>query len=270
MDTPSLVVLDRDHPGFRDPVYRARRDAIARLALAHRDADAPPGIDYTDEEHGVWSVVWNKLAPLHDRYACSAWRDGLGRIRISRERVPQFAEVNEQLVPLTGFRLMPVAGLVTPGAFLRELGRGVFLSTQYMRHPSAPLYTPEPDVVHELIGHAVSLANADFALLNRRFGEVAMTLDDDAMLPLIRTYWYSLEFGVVQDGGALKVFGAGLLSSFGECGRFEAAAEIKPFDLDVMAETPFDPTDYQHTLFVASSFEAMKHEVLAWLARRAR
>lgn len=270
MDTPSLVNLDRDHPGFRDPVYRGRRDAIARLALAHRDGDPPPRVEYTDEEHGVWSVVWTNLAPVHDRYACRAWFDGDRRLRLSRSRVPQFAEVNDQLRPMTGFSLMPVAGLVTPGAFLRELGRGVFLSTQYMRHASAPLYTPEPDVVHEMIGHAVSLASADFALLNRRFGEVAMTLPDDAMQPLIRAYWYSLEFGVVREAGALKVFGAGLLSSFGECGRFETAAELKPFDLDVMAETPFDPTDYQRTLFVAPSFEVMKQRLLDWLDRHAR
>lgn len=270
MDTPSLVVLDRDHPGFRDPAYRARRDAIARLALAHRAGDPPPHVDYSDAEHEVWSVVWNNLAQVHDRYACSAWLDGLRRIRLSYDRVPQFTEINAQIQPLTDFRLMPVAGLVTPGAFLRELGRGVFLSTQYMRHASAPLYTPEPDVVHEMIGHAVGLANADFALLNRRFGEVAMTLPDSELEPLIRAYWYALEFGVVRDAGALKVFGAGLLSSFGECGRFETAAELVPFDLDVMAQTPFDPTDYQRTLFVAPSFDAMKHELLAWLARRAR
>jgi phenylalanine-4-hydroxylase len=270
MDTPSLVVLDRDHPGFRDPVYRARRDAIARLALGHRDGDPPPCVEYTEEEHGVWSVVWTNLAPVHDRYACSAWFDGDRRLRLSRTRVPQFTEVNEQLLAMTGFCLMPVAGLVTPGSFLRELGRGVFLSTQYMRHASAPLYTPEPDVVHELIGHAVSLASPDFALLNRRFGEVAMTLPDEEMQPLIRAYWYALEFGVIHDAGALKVYGAGLLSSFGECGRFETSAELRPFDLDAMAETPFDPTDYQRTLFVAPSFAVMKQGVLDWLDRRAR
>ena len=146
----------------------------------------------------------------------------------------------------------------------------MFLSTQYMRHPSAPLYTPEPDVVHEMIGHAVSLANDDFALLNRRFGEVARTLPDEAMEPLIRAYWYSLEFGVIREGGALKVFGAGLLSSFGECGRFETEAKLAPFDLDVIAATPFDPTNYQNTLFVAPSFEAMKHALLDWLGRKAR
>lgn len=270
MDTPSVVMLDRDHPGFRDPVYRGRRDAIARAALAHRDGEPPPRIDYTEAEHGVWSTVWNNLAPIHDRYACSAWLDGLRRLPLSRERVPQFTEVNAQLLPMTGFSLMPVAGLVTPGSFLRELGRGVFLSTQYMRHASMPLYTPEPDVVHELIGHAISLASEDFARLNRRFGEVAMTLDDAEMQPLIRAYWYSLEFGAIHDGGALKVYGAGLLSSFGECGRFETAARLVPFDLDVMAATPFDPTDYQDTVFVAPSFDVVKHELLAWLDKRAR
>ncbi len=270
MDTPSLVVLDRDHPGFRDPVYRARRDAIARAALAHREGQAPPDIGYTEEEHGVWSVVWQNLAPIHDRYACQAWLDGDRRLTLSRERVPQLAEVNRALADRTGFAMMPVAGLVTPGAFLRELGRGVFLATQYMRHPSAPLYTPEPDVVHELVGHAVSLANTDYARLNRAFGAAAMTLGDDEMAPLIRAYWYTLEFGVVREAGALRVYGAGLLSSFGECGRFEAEADLRPFDLDAIAATPFDPTDYQNTLFVAPSFEEMKATLLAWLASRTR
>ncbi|HET9622250.1 MAG TPA: hypothetical protein VFP84_12845 [Kofleriaceae bacterium] len=270
MDTPSLVVLDRDHPGFRDPVYRQRRDAIARAALAHKDGEAPPEIAYTEEEHGVWGVVWQNLAPIHERYACGAWLDGDRKLELSRARVPQFAEVNAEIRARTGFCLMPVAGLVTPGAFLRELARGVFLSTQYMRHPSAPLYTPEPDVVHELIGHAVSLANDDYALLNRRFGEVACALPEEAMQPLIRAYWYTLEFGVVREAGALKVYGAGLLSSFGECGRFEDKAELRPFDLDAIAATPFDPTDYQNTLFVAPSFAEMKAEVLGWLERKLR
>src|SRR5262249_5443429 len=121
MDTPSLFVLDRDHPGFRDPVYRQRRDAIARAVPEHRDGQVPQRIGETEEEHGVWSVVWRNLAPIHDRYACAAWFDGDRKLALSRARVPQFAEVNAQILPRTGFCLMPVAGLVTPGAFLREL-----------------------------------------------------------------------------------------------------------------------------------------------------
>jgi phenylalanine-4-hydroxylase len=162
---------------------------------------------------------------------------------------------------------MPVAGLVTAGAFLRELGRGVFLSTQYMRHHSVPLYTPEPDVVHELIGHAATFAQADFVRLNRAFGRAAMVASPDDVERIGRLYWYTLEFGVVREEGRLKVFGAGLLSSFGELGRFETEEGLEPWDVQRVANTPYDPTHYQERLFVAPAFDVMSRDVEAWLAR---
>jgi phenylalanine-4-hydroxylase len=268
-DRGQLVQLDRDHPGFRDRAYRDRRDAIARLALEHREGQPPPEVEYTDAEQGVWRTIWEHLDPLHERFACRAWRDGAARLDVSRARVPQLRALNEQIAPLTGFRLVPVAGLVAPGVFLRHLARGEFLATQYMRHASAPLYTPEPDVVHEVVGHALSLADQRFAALNRAFGEAACrTKDDGEDLALVRVYWWTLEFGALEEGGRLEVYGAGLLSSFGELGRFAAGAPQRPFDLDAMAETPFDPTDYQAQFFVAPPFDEMARQVMAWLDTR--
>jgi phenylalanine-4-hydroxylase len=268
-DRAQLVKLDRDHPGFRDRAYRDRRDAIARLALEHREGQPPPEVAYTESEQSVWQTIWEHLTPLHDRFACDAWREGAARLDVSRTRVPQLRALNEQIAPLTGFRLVPVAGLVAPGVFLRHLARGEFLATQYMRHASAPLYTPEPDVVHEVVGHALSLAHEGFAALNRAFGEAACRArdagEDEA---LVRVYWWTLEFGALEDAGRLEVYGAGLLSSFGELGRFAAGAPRRPFDLDAMARTPFDPTDYQAQFFVAPPFEEMAREVLAWLKAR--
>jgi len=152
--TPHLVALDADHPGFHDAVYRRRRNEIARAATEYRDGDPVPRIDYTDDEQQVWRDVWRNLAPLHERYACHEYLEVSDRLSLSRDRIPQLTEVNAALEPLHGFRMLPVAGLVTAGAFLSRLHEAVFLSTQYMRHHSVPLYTPEPDVVHELIGHA--------------------------------------------------------------------------------------------------------------------
>ena len=265
-----LVTLDRDHPGFRDPEYRARRNAIARAALEHRPGEPSPLIEYTEAEHGVWRTVWENLEPLHARYACAAFFEGKERLDLDHHSVPQLRDVNRALAGLTSFRLAPVAGLVSPGAFLRKLGEATFLATQYMRHPSAPLYTPEPDVVHELVGHAITLADPRMAGLNRLFGEVALELEDDALDPLIRVYWWTLEFGAARRGEALEVYGAGLLSSFGELGRFEASSELAPFDLDRMAATPFDPTNYQGTIFVAPSFDLMLERVSAWLEGKRR
>jgi phenylalanine-4-hydroxylase len=264
---PALVALDADHPGFHDLAYRRRRDEIAHAALTYQEGDPAPDVVYTEDEQEVWREVWRSLDPLHARYACREYREAAARVALSREAIPQLRAVNAVIEPAYGFRMLPVAGLVTAGAFLRELGRGVFLSTQYMRHHSVPLYTPEPDVVHELIGHAATFVQPDFARLNRAFGRAALAANAEDVERIGRLYWYTLEFGVVREGAELKVYGAGLLSSFGELGRFETEERLTEFDVEVIAETPYDPTRYQERLFVAPSFAAMMHDTLAWLDR---
>jgi phenylalanine-4-hydroxylase len=265
---PALVELDADHPGFHDPSYRRRRNEIAHAALTWEYGDPVPVISYTEEEQAVWREVWRNLEPLHACYACREYLDAAAGVSLSRETIPQLAAVNGVIEPHYGFRMVPVAGLVTAGAFLRELGRGVFLSTQYMRHHSVPLYTPEPDVVHELIGHAATFVHPDFARLTRAFGRAAQAARTEEDVERIgRVYWYTLEFGVVREEGRLRVFGAGLLSSFGELGRFETDEPLTEFDVDMVAATPYDPTHYQNRLFVAPSFVRMTRDVLAWLDR---
>jgi phenylalanine-4-hydroxylase len=263
--TTELMQLDADHPGFHDAVYRRRRNEIARAALGYREGPAPE-IAYTEQEHDVWAEVWRHLDPLHERYACRTYREAGQLIALSRGRIPQLAEVNATIHPLLGFSMVPVAGLVAAKAFLSQLGRDVFLSTQYMRHHSVPLYTPEPDVVHELIGHAATFADPTFVALNRAFGEAALRAQDPETIERIgRLYWYTLEFGVVREAGRLRVYGAGLLSSFGELGRFEGEEELHAWSVDEIAATPYDPTMYQQKLFVAPGFDAMANDVLRWL-----
>src|SRR4029079_18678706 len=183
--------------------------------------------------------------------------------------IPAFAWVNERLERATRFRLQAVAGPASPQGFMGKIADGAFLATQYVRHHSAPLYTPEPDVLHELIGHAALLANPTFASLNRLFGEATRRAHPDEIDALIRVYWYALEFGVIGGPGAYRVIGAGLLSSFGELRRFEAEVEKRPFDLDVIAKTPFDPTDYQRILFVARDTDEVLAKLSAWLGAMA-
>ncbi|MDX2091398.1 MAG: hypothetical protein SFX73_26295 [Kofleriaceae bacterium] len=265
-----VVALDRDHPGFRDPLYRARRNEIARAALAYREGDPVPVIEYTDDEHEVWRTVWAHIDGLHARYACRAYREASQVLALDRTRIPQLRDLNVTIAAATGFSMLPAAGLMTPRSFLTYLAHNAFLSTQYVRHHTRPLYTPEPDVIHELVGHAVTLAHRPFAVLNRAFGDAAVQADEETLLGLIRVYWYTLEFGAVREDGALRVYGAGLLSSYGELGRFEEASTLRPFVLDEIAATPFDPTDYQTTIFVADSWDAMSSSLLAWLGARCR
>lgn len=264
-----LVELDRNHPGFRDPRYRARRNELAAIALHYVSGDAIPEVPYSDVERGVWRVAHDHLLPLHQKYACETYLREWPKSGLRDNHIPSFQEINEMLTPRSGFRLEPVAGLVSPRVFMEKLADGVFLATQYIRHESEPLYTPEPDIIHEFIGHVPMLADPRFARLNRLFGEATKRANDDTVEKLIRLYWYTLEFGLVRSAPSsdkYQVVGAGLLSSFGELGRFEREAKVHPFDVDVVARTPFDPTDYQNTLFVSESVDALDASLTRWFS----
>ena len=260
-----LVVLDAEHPGFRDPEYRSRRNAIARLALDYTGGSVPE-VEYTAGELGVWRTVWQRLDPLHARWACREVLAAEDALPLDRARIPQLAQLNPRLRAASGFEMLPVAGLVAARTFLARLGQGVFLSTQYMRHPSAPLYTPEPDLVHELVGHAATLADPALAGLSRLMGQAAARTDVDGVRALERVYWFTLEFGAVEERGQVKALGAGLLSSVGEIERLQAAPHL-PWDLPRMAATPYDPTAFQPGYYVAPSFARLVDDVARWVER---
>ncbi len=266
-DRKAIVKLDPDHPGFRDPEYRARRNQIAQIALSYAPGAAIPSAPYTAEEHGVWQTIWNALGPAHRAHACSEYLDCVQRLAFDTDRIPQLSEVTEKVEALSGFQLEPVAGLVEPRVFLESLARGVFLCTQYIRHHSTPLYTPEPDVVHEIVGHAVTLASPRFAEINRLFGEaVRRTSNADDLDRLARVYWFTIEFGVLRENGELKAYGTGLLSSAGELEEMHKA-RLLPLDIEVASKHDYDPTHYQSVLFCAESFDGMYTSLKEFLVR---
>lgn len=260
-----LVRLNPDHPGFRDAVYRGRRDAIARIALEYRHGQPVPDAPYSEQEHRVWGELMARLTPVHARRVCSELLALAADLQLPTAHIPQLGWVNERLQRSTGFRMEPVAGLVAARTFMSYLGEGVFLSTQYIRHHSRPLYTPEPDVVHEVVGHAATLAHPGVAAVNRAAGIAAQQADEPSLQRLANVYWYTLEFGVAREGDSLKAYGAGLLSSLGELQRFDTKAELLDWDLERMARTPYDPTNYQPHFFVAPGFSEMLSSLLAWL-----
>jgi phenylalanine-4-hydroxylase len=256
-DRQAIVELDPDHPGFRDDDYRARRNTIAQIAVEHEPGTPVPDAPYTEEEHLVWRTVWESMAPAHARHACHEYLLCSERMGLPRDRIPQLQEVSARVERLSGFRLEPVGGLVHPKVFLSTLAGGVFLSTQYIRHHSTPLYTPEPDVMHEVVGHATTLASPHFARINRLIGAAAArTESDESLERLGRIYWYTVEFGVLREEGELRAYGAGLLSSFGEIEAM-TDAELRPLDFEGMQALPYDVTKYQPVLFCADSFEQL-------------
>ena len=266
-DRNALVQLDPDHPGFRDAEYRARRNQIAEIALSYVPGNAIPPAPYTDEEHGVWQTIWQALEPAQQRHACAEYLECVRRLSFDTRRIPQLGEISKKVEAISGFRLEPVAGLVEPRVFLESLANGVFLCTQYIRHHSTPLYTPEPDVAHEIIGHAVTLASTRFAEINRLFGEAVKRTNNPTDLDrLARVYWFTIEFGVLRENGEVKAYGTGLLSSAGELEEMHKA-ELRPLDLETAASHNYDPTHYQAILFCAGSFEEMYGDLREFLRR---
>ena len=246
--------LPEDHPGFSDPEYRARRAHIAEVGAAYKKGDAIPDVTYTAEEDEVWRIVSQELAVKHRKYACREYLEGAERLVLPTERVPQLREVDERVFALTNFHIQPVPGLVPTRVFYGSLAERIFNSTQYIRHYSVPFYTPEPDIVHEIIGHANMLASPLLADLYEEAGKASVRSESDEALDFFsRVFWFTLEFGVLQEDGELKTYGAGLLSSYGEIEVFRSA-EIRPWDLVAMGTQEYDITRYQPVLFEATSF----------------
>jgi phenylalanine-4-hydroxylase len=251
----SLVELPSDHPGCSDPRYRARRSQIAAVGAGYRVGDPVPDVGYTPEEDEVWRTVSSELALLHRTLACTAYREGAGALDLPRHRVPQLREVDARVHALTGFHIQPVPGLVPTRTFYGALAERRFLSTQYVRHHSVPFYTPEPDIVHEIVGHANMLANPVLADLYQQAGLASLRARSDAELEFFsRVFWFTLEFGTVWEEGELRAFGAGLLSSYGEIQVFRQA-EVRPFDISAMGTTDYDITHYQPVIFAADAAE---------------
>ncbi|MFX4287800.1 phenylalanine 4-monooxygenase [Janibacter sp. G349] len=256
------VHLADTHPGREDREYLRRRGEIAGAALGwDRGRDPVPTIAYTEAEHEIWRRVSAELAPLHERHAHREYLEAKARLDLPTDHVPQLAEVSERLVPLTGWSYVCAPGLVPLRDFYADLGSRTFNSTQYLRHDSQPLYTPEPDIIHEVIGHANQLASTRLAAITEAAGQASLRLQTDEAMKLVAdVFWFSIEFGVMHEGSDLKAYGAGILSSFGEIQEF-GHMEIRELDLADMGTLNYDITAYQPVLFAARSMDHLEDVV---------
>jgi phenylalanine-4-hydroxylase len=257
------VHLAHDHPGANDREYRRRRNEIAAAALAWEPGYPAPRIDYTDAEHEVWRTVCRELAPKHERYAVREYREAKSAVAMPTDAIPNLDDISTLLVPLGAWRYLPAAGLVPLEQFYGSLGDREFHSTQYVRHPGVPLYTPEPDIIHEVIGHGHLLATPTFGELHRLAGLAARRLSDYENLRFLsRVFWFSLEFGIVDEDGEVRAYGAGILSSYGEIEEFRGM-DHRPIDIVEMGTADYDITAYQPMLYRAESVQEIV-DVVGW------
>jgi phenylalanine-4-hydroxylase len=256
------------HPGADDPAYVAHRETIATLALQHsgRDEPTPPYIQYPEQEQNVWKLIRRELTMRHETHASSEILTGMDALDLPFDHIPQLADVSKEIYARTGFRFSPAPGLIPARDFYLSLKSSNFMATQYIRHHSQPFFSPEPDMVHEIIGHGSALANPRCAVLYRSFGEAINRLSSEAAISLASIiFWFCLEYGVVRERGEARAFGASLLSSFGELAAFRSAT-MSALDARVMSKIGYDVTRYQPTLFCASSFNHMEDFFLGFCA----
>jgi phenylalanine-4-hydroxylase len=263
--------LEAGHPGLGDEGYVQRRKDLFALCRRHRlERLGPPLIDYTAEETRIWREVSPKLDELHRQHASRIYLAAKDDLGISQTEIPQLRLLSQRLERETRMHLVPAEGPLPYRLFYSYIAERGFPVTQFIRHGSHPEFTPEPDMIHDCLGHVPPLMNQDYAELLTLIGKAAYTTPrPDQVLALKRFSWFSIEFGLIEEAGAIKVFGAGILSSTGEIpfSLFSKDVKRRPFVTDEVINTDYDPSRMQDQLFIIPSFVFLRRE-LEQLVRR--
>jgi phenylalanine-4-hydroxylase len=273
VEPPDVTELELEpgHPGEHDQTYIRRRKELFALCRKNRlDELDPPIIQYTPEETRIWREVSPKLDELHVKYASQIYLHAKRELSITRDVIPQLRHLSGRLRLQTNMHLVPAEGALPYRTFYQYIGNRGFPVTQFIRHGSHPEFTPEPDMIHDCLGHVPPLLNHDYAELLVLIGKaVSATRLGDQVLALKRFSWFSIEFGLIEEVGERKVFGAGILSSTGEIPNslFSPDVTRQPFVTEVVIHTDYDPSRMQDRLFVAPSLPFLRSE-LEQLVRR--
>lgn len=233
---------------------------------AGADWTIPQGWEhYTAEEHATWDTLFARQSQLLPGRASEAYLRGLDVLKLSRPGIPDFEELSERLMKLTGWQVVAVPGLVPDDVFFDHMANRRFVAGNFIRRPDQLDYLQEPDVFHDVFGHVPMLADpvfADYLAAYGRGGQRALGMD--ALKYLGRLYWYTVEFGLVREDGNLRIYGAGIVSSYSES-RF-ALEDSSPnrigFDLARVMRTEYRIDDFQQNYFVIPSYEELLRTTL--------
>ena len=224
---------------------------------------------YTAEQHGVWTELVRRCYPQVQEHACREYLDGYDVIGLKNERLPNLKEIGERLRLRTGWITTPVSGFLPADAFFEMLAARLFPTTTYVRGHQSLEYTPEPDIFHDVFGHVPMHAHQVFSDFVQHYGSVCSQIGDPRVLELLgRLYWYTVEFGLIRQSGAIKAYGSGVISSHREMANVVArGCEIREFHLDDVLNTKVKVDELQKRLFAIESFDQL-YEAMREAERR--
>jgi phenylalanine-4-hydroxylase len=222
--------------------------------------------NYTAEEHDVWKTLFRRQRDLLPGRACREFLDGLDALGMAEDQIPDFQELSALLQPVTGWSVVAVEGLVPDDVFFELLAHRKFPAGNFIRTREQLDYLEEPDVFHDVFGHVPLLYTPIFADYMQAYGEGGLRAHREfgALKQLARLYWYTVEFGLIEAEEGLRIYGAGIVSSAGEC-QFsleDPSPNRIGFDLKRVMTTDYRIDDYQQTYFVISSFEDLFRETV--------
>jgi phenylalanine-4-hydroxylase len=219
--------------------------------------------DYTADQHGVWAELVRRRRPQLDAHACREYLEGYETIGLQDYVLPNLDAITGRLKPRTGWSTTPVSGFLPGEAFFEMLAARMFPTTTWLRGRDSLEYIPEPDIFHDVFGHVPMHAHPVFADFLQHYGMICAKVNHaEALERLGRLFWYTVEFGLIQQDGEIKVYGSGVISSHRECTNvINGGCEVRDFRLDEVLATPVKVDEIQKRLFAIESFDQIYEAV---------
>jgi phenylalanine-4-hydroxylase len=223
---------------------------------------------YSQADQQVWRELYRRQHDHLEAHASKVWLRGARAIGLGPDAIPDLRIINTNLRRLTGWQSRAVPGYISARPFFACLAQRQFPTTVFIRTKERIDYLPEPDIFHDVFGHVPLHADPSFADFLQEYGQAALVADAQHTERLARLFWYTVEFGLIRERGALRVYGAGLISSPGESRHCLVSTDVdrRPFDLHEVCSTPFEIDHYQPTLFVLDSFDELRDAMRTYAA----
>lgn len=216
--------------------------------------------DYTEQDFSVWKILFNRQMDILKPIISNEYLDGIRAVQFSADKIPNFAELNELLKPITGWSLHTVPNISPQKEFFEFLSQKKFTSTCWLRTMEQLDYLEEPDMFHDVFGHIPLLSNQAYVDFFKGISDIALKhIDDPKAVELLgRIYWFTIEFGLIKEKNGLKIYGAGIISSTGETNHCLSKQAIHiPYDVQTVFNTNFRTDIIQEKYFVVDSFEQL-------------